>query len=80
MKPSEYVQRNLFFTPFGGEPVGWMIEQCGEDVFMFSSDYPHWEGTPDPIGTFEMTMDGTSASARAAFYAGNYATLLGAQR
>jgi predicted TIM-barrel fold metal-dependent hydrolase len=77
MKPSEYVQRNLFFTPFAGEPVAWMIEQCGESMFMFSSDYPHWEGTPDPIGTFEASMNGISDSARESFYWRNYAELLG---
>lgn len=76
-KASEYVHRNLFFTPFPREPVGWMIEQCGEDLFLFSSDYPHPEGTKDPIKRFEETMDGVSASARDAFYRGNYARMMG---
>ena len=35
------------------EPVGWMIEECGDDLFLFSSDYPHPEGTKDPIERFE---------------------------
>ncbi len=26
-----------------------MIEQAGAELFMFSSDYPHPEGTKDPI-------------------------------
>ena len=47
---------HLRFTPFAGEPVGWMIEQAGADLFMFSSDYPHPEGTKDPIERFESTM------------------------
>ncbi len=55
--PSEYVHDHLRFTPFAGEPVGWMIEQAGADLFMFSSDYPHPEGTKDPIGRFESTLD-----------------------
>ncbi len=75
-KASEYVHRNLFFTPFPREPVGWMIEQCGDDLFLFSSDYPHPEGTKDPIQRFEETMDGVSAHARDAFYRGNYAQML----
>jgi len=74
---SEYVHRNLFFTPFPREPVGWMIEQCGDDLFLFSSDYPHPEGTKDPIQRFEETMDGVSAEARDAFYRGNYERMLG---
>ena len=77
MKASEYVHRNLFFTPFPREPVGWMIEQCGDDLFLFSSDYPHPEGTKDPIARFEEEMDGVSAAAREKFYSGNYETMLG---
>ena len=55
-QPSEFVHDHLRFTPFAGEPVGWMIEQAGADLFMFSSDYPHPEGTKDPIERFESTM------------------------
>lgn len=77
MKPSEYVHRNLFFTPFFGEPIGWMIEQAGDDLFLFSSDYPHREGTTDPIGHFEAHMDGVPPAAREAFYYKNYARMMG---
>ena len=56
LSPSEYVRRQLRFTPFPGEPVGWMIEQAGDELFCFSSDYPHPEGTRDPIGRFETTL------------------------
>jgi predicted TIM-barrel fold metal-dependent hydrolase len=77
MAASEYVHRNLFFTPFPREPVGWMIEQCGGDLFLFSSDYPHPEGTKDPIQRFEETMDGVGTEARERFYSGNYATMMG---
>src|SRR5438034_1594044 len=34
LAPSEYVRRHLKFTPFPGEPVGWMIDQCGPELFM----------------------------------------------
>ena len=56
LKPSEYVHRHLKFTPFAGEPVGWMIEQAGADLFMFSTDYPHPEGGRDPLAKFEEAM------------------------
>jgi hypothetical protein len=36
---SEYVHRQLWFTPFPTEPVGWLIEECDDDLFLFSSDY-----------------------------------------
>jgi predicted TIM-barrel fold metal-dependent hydrolase len=75
--PSEYVRNRLFFTPFPGEPVGWMIEQCGEELFCFSSDYPHPEGTKDPIARFEATLTGVPDGALERFYRANLATMLG---
>lgn len=75
-QPSDYVRRNLTFTPFPGEPLGWMIEQAG-DVFLFSTDYPHPEGGKDPIAKFEDQIGDVSAEQRDAFYYGNMARLLG---
>jgi predicted TIM-barrel fold metal-dependent hydrolase len=79
MKPSEYVRKHLKFTPFPGEPVGWMIEQAGEELFMFSSDYPHPEGSTDPIGKFEATLDGVQGPVLDLFYAGNFTELMGSK-
>jgi predicted TIM-barrel fold metal-dependent hydrolase len=75
-KPSEYVRRHLKFTPFPGEPVGWMIEQAGPELFMFSTDYPHPEGGRDPLAKFEETLTETSEADRIRFYAGNMNELL----
>lgn len=79
MKPSEYVRRHLKFTPFPGEPVGWMIEQAGSELFMFSSDYPHPEGSTDPMAKFEATLDRIEGPARDRFYAGNFVELMGSR-
>ncbi|MFN6934392.1 MAG: amidohydrolase family protein [Tsuneonella sp.] len=76
MKPSEYVRRAMKFTPFPDEDVGLMIRDAGPDLFMFSSDYPHPEGTRDPIGKFERTMEGIEEDARDLFYRRNYEQLL----
>lgn len=73
--PSEYVHDHLRFTPFAGEPVGWMLEQAGADLFMFSSDYPHPEGTKNPIERFEATMDGIDDTTFDGFYSNNFAAL-----
>ena len=73
--PSEYVHDHLRFTPFAGEPVGWMIEQSGADLFMFSSDYPHPEGTKNPIERFESTMDDHSETVLDNFYRANFLAL-----
>ena len=72
---TEYVHRQLRFTPFPSEPVGWLIEQAGDDLFLFSSDFPHPEGGRDPLGRFEETMPDVSDEARERFYSGNFADL-----
>jgi uncharacterized protein len=77
LKPSEYVNRHLKFTPFPGEPVGWMMDQAGPELFMFSTDYPHPEGGKDPLAKFEEEMQGVSAEDQARFYRANMAELLG---
>ncbi|CAN5745130.1 hypothetical protein BH18ACT2_BH18ACT2_14720 [soil metagenome] len=75
-EPSAYVHRHLRFTPFPGEPVGWMIDQARADLFMFSSDYPHPEGTRDPIARFEATLDDAiDAETADRFYRRNFADL-----
>jgi len=76
-RPSEYVAGRLFFTPFPGEPVGWMIEQAGEELFCFSSDYPHPEGTKDPIARFEATIGNVATGAGQRFYADNFTAMMG---
>lgn len=78
-KASHYVHRQLWFTPFPTEPVGWMTEQCGDDLFLFSSDYPHPEGTKNPIERFESAMAGMSPRQTERFYHGNYRDMMGAR-
>jgi len=77
LSPREYIERQMWFTPFPGEPVGDIIDQCGPDLLLFSSDYPHPEGTRDPLGRFEATMEDVSGPARERFYSGNFADLMG---
>jgi len=75
LKASDYIRRQVRFTPFPTEPIAWLIEQAGEELFLFSSDYPHIEGTKDPIGKFESTLDGVTDDARERFYSRNFAEL-----
>jgi uncharacterized protein len=74
--PSDYVRRHLKFTPFPGELVGWMMEQAGSELFMFSTDYPHPEGGRDPLAKFEETLEGADDEARTRFFSENMAALL----
>ncbi|HEY3831393.1 MAG TPA: amidohydrolase family protein [Acidimicrobiia bacterium] len=75
--PSEYVRDRLYFTPFPGEPVGWMIDQSGDELYCFSSDYPHPEGTKNPLERFEATLDSVTEAAKQRFYHDNLAAMLG---
>ena len=77
LRASDYVHRQLRFTPFPTEPVGWMIEQAGDDLFLFSSDFPHPEGGRDPLGRFEGSMAGISEESKERFYSGNFADRMG---
>jgi uncharacterized protein len=79
-RPSEYVSQHLKFTPFPGEPVGWMIEQAGGELFMFSTDFPHPEGGRDPKAKFEEATVGVDPTDLDRFYFQNMAELLGADR
>jgi uncharacterized protein len=76
VKASEYIRRAVKFTPFPGEDVGRLIKDAGADLFMFSSDYPHPEGTDDPIGRFERTFKNISEDAKTKFYSGNFQKMM----
>ncbi len=78
MKASDYIRRAVKFTPFPGEDVGRMIADAGPELFLFSSDYPHPEGTDDPIGRFERTFKGVSEEAKEKFYYANFQEMMGA--
>ena len=78
LRPSEYVQRQLRATPYPAENLGWIIEQAGEEICLFSSDYPHVEGGRNPLKRFEASMEKTPERAKARFYCDNFVDLMGA--
>jgi predicted TIM-barrel fold metal-dependent hydrolase len=77
--PSEYMRRAVKFSPFPDEDVGLMMRDGGADLFLFTSDYPHPEGTRDPIGKFEKTMGDLDEESKDMFYRRNYEQLMGWQ-
>jgi predicted TIM-barrel fold metal-dependent hydrolase len=77
LRPSDYVRRQVRVTPYPTEDVGRLIERCGPEVFMFSSDFPHVEGGRNPLKRFEASLAGRSEAEKAAFYAGNFAHMMG---
>jgi predicted TIM-barrel fold metal-dependent hydrolase len=76
LRASEYIRRQVRFTPFPGEDVGRMIADAGPELFLFSSDYPHPEGTDDPVGRFERTFEALDDDARELFYTKNFAHMM----
>ena len=77
LRPSEYVRRQLRVTPYPTEDVGWIVENAGEEVCLFSSDYPHVEGGRNPLKRFEATTARLSERALQRFYCENFVELMG---
>jgi predicted TIM-barrel fold metal-dependent hydrolase len=77
LSPSEYVHRQVRFTPYPTEDVGWIIDQAGADLVLFSSDYPHVEGGRKPLERFESSLGDRSEDIRRQFYVDNFLFLMG---
>ena len=77
LRPSEYVHRQVRFTPYPTEDVGWIIEQAGPDLVLFSSDYPHVEGGRRPLERFEASLGDAGDDVRRRFYSDNFLDLMG---
>jgi uncharacterized protein len=77
MKPSEFVKRQVRVTPYPHEDAGWVIANAGEEVCLFSSDYPHVEGGRNPLKRFNDSLAATTARAVDRFYCDNFIDLMG---
>jgi uncharacterized protein len=77
LRPMEYVRRQVRVTPYPTENLGRLIELAGPELFMFSSDYPHVEGGRHPLKRFEGSLGSRSEADKHAFYAGNFADMMG---
>ncbi len=77
LRPSEFVRRQVRVTPYPAEETGWIIANSGDEICMFSSDYPHVEGGRNPLKRFEDAMIATSEAAKRRFYCDNFIDLMG---
>ncbi len=77
LRPSEFIRRQIRVTPYPSEDVGWIISQAGEELCLFSSDYPHVEGGRHPLKRFEATTAALSERAKQRFYCDNFVDLMG---
>lgn len=57
--------------------TAWLIDQCGPDLFMFSTDYPHPEGGRRPFERFSAELDGFDDDTKEKFFWRNGADLFG---
>ncbi|MCY4516400.1 MAG: amidohydrolase family protein [Acidimicrobiaceae bacterium] len=77
--PSQQITRQMAFTPYPFEDVGAMIRDSNENLYLFSSDYPHIEGGRNPLGRFNASLEGFDGHVLDRFYADNMADLLEAR-
>jgi hypothetical protein len=75
LSPAEYVRRNIRVTPL---PVNHESPVAALEVLpevpIFSSDYPHFEGSGDPGGHYTQVLAGASDLVRRRFLGENLAS------
>ena len=76
-KPSDILRRQFFAAPYPHENARWIIENSGEEMCMFSSDYPHIEGGRAPMKRFNESLEGVTANARRRFFRDNFIEMMG---
>ena len=75
--PSNILRRQLRVTPYPHEDVRWIMENSGQEMVLFSSDFPHIEGGRNPLKRFNDSLAGVSEAVKRAFYRDNFIDLMG---
>lgn len=75
--PREMAIDQLTFTTLPFEDVGALIRASTPDIYMFGTDYPHIEGSRDPLGKMLATLEGFDDEVLEKFFAGNFAKMMG---
>ncbi len=75
--PSEIAARQFRVTPYPHEPTNWIMANSGEDMLLFSSDFPHVEGGRNPLKRFNDALEGVSKQGRQRFFRDNFIDLMG---
>ena len=76
-KPSEIARRQVRATPYPHEDTGWIIANSGDEMLLFSSDFPHVEGGRNPLKRFGDSLAGTPQPAVDRFFCDNFIDLMG---
>ena len=74
--PYQQVLDQMTFTTLPFEDVGAVIRASSPDLFMFGTDYPHVEGSKDPLGRMLATLEGFDDDVLEKFFSGNFAKMM----
>lgn len=74
--PRQQVLDQMTFTSLPFEDVGAAIRATSPELFMFGTDYPHVEGSRDPLGKMMRTLTDLDEETLDKFFAGNFAKMM----
>ncbi len=80
LKPSEYLARNVKATPLDAgndSPLLEIMAALPEEMLVFSSDFPHFEGFTDPVGHYRELLAPLPDEQRSRFMAGTINEVFG---
>lgn len=69
-RPSEYVRRQVCVSAFWSEDLDWLLRDTPGEIYMFSSDFPHPEGSELALAQARVRLDGLADDVRASFLGG----------
>ena len=75
-RPSEQARQQLAFTPFSFEDVARLVDESNDELYLFSTDYPHLEGGRNPLGRFTTNLEQVPEATRERFFSGNFRRVL----
>jgi predicted TIM-barrel fold metal-dependent hydrolase len=76
LKPSEYLARNVRATPLSAgndSPLPKIMQELPDDMIVFSSDFPHFEGFTDPMAHYGEALKQLTPARRERFFGGSIA-------
>ena len=78
MPPSEYARRQVRVTPLPlqSQPVRPLFDLVPPEMIVFSTDYPHPEGTTEGMAHYERELATLDPATRASFFGGSMVDLL----
>lgn len=74
LKPSEYFARNVRATPLNGgndRPLTRIMAELPDDMIVFSTDFPHFEGFSEPAHHYGDALSELSLERRERFFGGS---------